>query len=439
MSFYQAPKQNKEKQIHVKRILRKLMRLPEITIQNKFSRSRIAKLLEYIENFANQEIIEERPHDLKQIAKKRFTTTQQMLVKLVVLVVGSVVYSNTIRIYTASFGHLAWPAAIVGGFVASVGVDYLATEACSQYVRRQVTRRALNKLEKQKSRELEKGENNQFSRGFWDSKINFVHGVEGAILASSNEIEILGRKISVYILSAAVLNVIEFTGAFYLVSKLGLFDDLPTFIQLVISSLPVVITWMLAHVQAEWFHRSEYARELLRKYDKKVEGTVIESIDNIHKALVRLDAGIEAMLSRQSEYPTVELAELDADQKYWEAQIEELQERGKLQVKSLEEQSERAKMDFESGYQEFQLEEEELTSEEIEKARQSYETKKRQDLDDKFKKIESTKEKLIEQFLGKLQEELQELEIKRNLASKKFEQKKREFEAYGRQDDSQAA
>lgn len=304
-----SPDANKEKVIKIKRILHKLMRLPELLIQNKFRKPKIAKVEEYIEKLAIGEILEERPRNLKRVAKIQFNSTHQILIKLIVLVVGSVVYSNTFRIYTASLGSFTWLAAIVGGFVASVGVDYLATQACYQYLCRQITRRALNQLERQKKQQLKEGEN-QFSRCFWDGKINFILDIEGDILAQSHEINLLGQKISIYVVAAVVLNLIEFTGAFYLVSKLGLFEDLPTFIQLVISSLPVVLTWMLAFVQADWFYRPSYAREILNKYGEKMMGMITEPIDKIYKALVRLDAGIEALLNRQSEYPTVELAEL---------------------------------------------------------------------------------------------------------------------------------
>lgn len=428
-----------KKEIEIHRILRKVMRLPEIMIQHKFGKPRIAELQEYIENIANQKILEERHHSLKEIAKKRFSSTQQMLIKLLVLVVGSVVYSNTFRIYTASFGNLSWLTAIVGGFVASVGVDYLATEACTKFVFRQVTRQALNKLERDKSQQLNNGENNVFSRGFWDSKIKFCLGIEGEILATSHEIKILGRKISIYVLLAAVLNVIEFIGAFSLVSRLGLFEELAIYVQLTISLLPVVISWMLAYVQAEWFYRSEYARRLLRNYEKRAEEMLNESIDDVHKALVRLEAGIEALINRQSEYPTVGLAELDAKRRYLDGQIEELEERGKVKLDFLKNLHDQNKNEIAANYPEFDEDLQELTDEQIELLRQAYEEKKRQTLADNIQEIEEHKKKAVDDFINKLQEELQQLEVKRNLAIRKFEYKKAEFDSKGEQDDDQIA
>jgi hypothetical protein len=428
------------KQIEVSRILSKLKRLPEIIIKNKFSRSRTANLQEYTQYFAHQEVLEERQHNLRGIGKKRFTRTEQMLVKLLVWAVSSFVYSNTFRIYTANFGNLAWPAAIVGGFVASVGVDYLATEACSRYVHRQVTREALNKLERQKDLELKKGENNIFNRDYWNSKINLILSLEGEILASSNEVKILGWKISIDILFAAVLNVIEFMGAFFLVGKLGLFEDLPEYIHVIISTLPVVITWISAYIQAKWFHRSEYARELLRKYELKAEGMFKESIEDIHKVLVRLDAGIEAMLNSQSKYLTVELAELDAEIQYWEAQIEELKESAKVKLESLKNRYEQEKNEVEANYPEFDDDElQELTVTQVERLRQDYEAEKSQALADQFKEIDENKKRAIDEFVSKLQEGWQKLEIKRNVAIRKFEKKKTEFERDGGQNEGQVA
>ncbi|MGK7886840.1 MAG: hypothetical protein AB4057_19710 [Crocosphaera sp.] len=422
-----SPDADKEKVIKIKRILHKLMRLPELLIQNKFRKPKIAKIEEYIEKLAIGEIFEERPRNLKRVAKIQFNPTHQILIKLVVLLVGSVVYSNTFRIYTASLGSFTWLAAIFGGFVASVGVDYLATQASSQYLCRQITRRALNQLERQKKQQLKEGEN-QFSRCFWDGKINFILDMEGDILAQSHEINLLGQKISIYVVAAVVLNLIEFTGAFYLVSKLGLFEDLPTFIQLVISSLPVVLTWMLAFVQADWFHRPSYARELLNKYSEKAQGMITEPIDKIYKALVRLDAGIEALLNRQSEYPTVELAELDADIKYFGDQRSELQEEGKLKIQSLKNKYERQKKEIEAEYPEFEQDLRGLTEVEIERSKQEYEEKKSQVLEAQFNKNELLKQQTIKEFKEELDEKLEELKIKQEFAIEKFNQKKAKFE-----------
>ncbi|HAC62449.1 MAG TPA: hypothetical protein DCF68_02660, partial [Cyanothece sp. UBA12306] len=422
--------QSKKESIKIKRILYKLMRLPELLIQNKFSQLKIAKIKEYIEKLAIKKVLEERPQNLKRVARIKFNPTHQIMIKLVVLLVGSVVYSNTFRIYTINFGNLAWLVAIIGGFVASGGVDYLATQVCSQYLCRQITRRALNQLESQKNQQLKEGEN-QFIRGFWDSKINFIFNVEGGILAQSHEINLLGQKISIYVIAAVVLNLIEFTGAFYLVSKLGLFEDLPIFIRLVISSLPVVLTWMMAFVQADWFERPQYARELLNKYNKKAQGMITEPIDQMYRTLVRLDAGIEQMLSSKSEYPTVELAELDADIRYFGDQMEDLQEEGKLKIQSLKNKYERQKKEIEAEYPQFEQDLRGLADIDLERLKQEYETQKAQTLDAEFQKIEEIKQQKIKELSKELTEQLEELKIKQELAVKKFNRKKAEFDSEG--------
>lgn len=426
MSFL-SKKEDPQKRIEVDRILTKLMKIPELLVQNKFGTDRIGQLQTYINNYAIRQVLEERLRDLKGIAQTSLNATQKMLVKLTVLTVGSIVYSNTFRIYTASFGAFAWPLAIIGGFVASVLVDYLATEAFSRYLCRQITRQALNKLEVQKHQDLNQGAN-QFGKGYWDHQIKFIHDIEGVILASSFEINCLGYNISIYIVFTLLLNVVEFIGASYLVKKLGLFDDLSLPIELVISSLPVVLTWMSAFTQADWFHRPKYAHELLIKYREKAEGMIDEPIDEIHKVLIRLEAGIKAMLNRQSEFPTVELAEISADIQYQEAQIEEMKERGTVKVQSIKSKFEMQKEEMEADYPEFQEDSQELTLAEIERFRQSYEAEKNRSLASHRKEIDNKQKEAIDEYINNLQSEIEELEIKRNISMKKFNQKNDEFQ-----------
>lgn len=153
-----------------------------------------------------------------------------------------------------------------------------------------------------------------------------------------------------------------------------------------------------------------------------------EPIDGIHKVLIRLEAGIKAMLNRQSEFPTVELAEISADIQYQEAQIEEMKERGTVKVQSIKSKFEMQKEEMEADYPEFQEDSQELTLAEIERFRQSYEAEKNRSLASHRKEIDNKQKEAIDEYINNLQSEIEELEIKRNISMKKFNQKNDEFQ-----------
>ena len=149
----------------------KWMQIPSNKIQN-IGEPRLQEIKERIKEYAKAETAYQRLRETEQVARKATHDANKQIFTIIVVIGGALTYGSVMMIFAANLGQLAVPAALVGGALASYGVDALAKNSLTNYFRAQILKKVIFKLIRLKGQE-QAAQGQQFSELsslFWDAK-----------------------------------------------------------------------------------------------------------------------------------------------------------------------------------------------------------------------------------------------------------------------------
>lgn len=232
-----------------------------LTALLQLSDNTLSKMSQAIQDYAESELARTRIHEIMPVANRRHTRSTRVATKIGVVIVGAVTFSSGMRIFTASWGRLSLPAALLGGFAASLCVDFLATHALFSLIRRLSTEKLLKNLDSQKQVAVApegQDKTNKLVILFYDRQIALVKQIEGSNLM---------RQIPVNAIFACIFSFLEFRIASWIVNQIEIFEGFPVFLVWIASLLPVIVTWAASAFQAAVFDLPEYYGDLIPQYE----------------------------------------------------------------------------------------------------------------------------------------------------------------------------
>ncbi|MEL6441380.1 MAG: hypothetical protein AAFQ80_19270 [Cyanobacteria bacterium J06621_8] len=326
----------------------KWMKLPPSALERIGRRT--VEMTSSIEQFAQSRIVEQRLVQLNSIATRHQSPANKIVLKIVIIVTGAFTFTSAMRLFAASLGAIATPAALLGGMLVSLAVDFVATKASNNYVRRQYTRQTLNRLVKVKLKQ-----ENQLAYGFHESQEKLIFEIEGRCLS---------KEFPLNACLGGFLSTAEFVTAFWIVGEIGFLSGIPLPVRAIAAGLPVVLTWAAAYIQAQSFELPDSCAELIPEYESRIYPSPDMSPDEGEKWYVdryqyiaRLDAGIQNIIDETPhlEHPTPELTEIAFDIAYFQERAQDISQ-----------EKEQALIELENNFQqEIIYLEQEFPSEEV--------------------------------------------------------------------------
>jgi hypothetical protein len=311
----------------------------------RFSSRTLSVIYDHIREYSETLVAQDRISQLEAVANHRYSLATRVLLKTIVVSIGALTFGQGFWLlanHMISRSEFVSVTTFIGGIVTSASVDTLTTKALTNWNKRRDLHRQLHQIKQYQ--QAARASRTELTDWFYQAQSLLLKRVEG-----HNRV----WQIPIATLAACTLSTIELVITHYIVNQTFVSTILPFALKLAIASLPVVITWTIALLQSEYFERPDYARDLIRQYERRIIPSLDysdqETTEWTHHRLYedgRLDAFLAFVLGRS---PTLmiknpQMAYGYYDAVYFSQRIRQLEQDCNAKVQGLQDTSQAALM-----------------------------------------------------------------------------------------------